>query len=440
MKYGLDTGLKNSKKWGSVWGPPSLPFLERQIILSDPKSVEYILKTNFENFVKGDWFNTKIYELFGNGIFAVDGLQWKRQRQTASHLFKVKELRNMVNIFSDHGHKLLKILQSKIGEELDFQDIFARVTLDSIGEIAFGVNLGSLKDESIPFARAFNKVQVSIGTRFNNPVVMLAGPFKKFLKSEQELEDGCKVINQFAYDLIQTRKMDSQLEEKTDLLSQYIKMRDEDGQPFSDRYLRDIIINFVTAGRDTTAETMTFVSYLLAQNPRVEAKLMEEIQTTLNGRDPDYETVKSMSYLTAVIDEALRLYPAVPYDPKYALEEATLPNGTIVPKGCTLLWSAYIMGRSEELWDNPMEFRPERWLGENGGIPVESINAIPFQLGPRICLGKNMAYLEMKMVIILLLQKFKLKVVENHPIETIPSVTIYAKYGVKLTIQSRENL
>jgi len=193
-----------------------------------------------------------------------------------------------------------------------------------------------------------------------------------------------------------------------------------------------------TAGRDTTAQTLVFVCYLLSQNPRVEAKLLEEI-ATLGDNEPDFDTVKSLPYLQAVIDETLRIYPPVPYDPKESVKEDVLPNGTVVPQGCQVTWSAYVMGRDEKLWDNPLEFRPERWTGQNGGIPIESINFIPFQNGPRVCLGKAMAYLEVKVVLIMMLRKFRFEHVPNHKVEILPSVTIFAKYGMVMSVHPRKS-
>eukprot|EP01118_Nematostelium_gracile_P006103 TRINITY_DN1952_c0_g2_i1.p1 TRINITY_DN1952_c0_g2~~TRINITY_DN1952_c0_g2_i1.p1 ORF type:complete len:503 (+),score=120.94 TRINITY_DN1952_c0_g2_i1:62-1570(+) len=438
LKYALDTWLFKTQKYGSVWASPLCPGMETYLFSSDPKCNEHILKTNFNNYVKGDRTNMILAPLFGNGIFASDGKHWKKQRQVASHLFKTAELKQMIPVFIKHTDKLIELLEQNNNRDHDFQDVISRVTLDSIGEIAFGIDLGSLNDEMVPFANAFNGLQISVAKRFNNPLVMVLGPLRTlFFPTELTLERDAHIINDYAYSLIRKRRLESSLNERPDLLSRFLMLRDDEGQPYSDQDLRDVVINFITAGRDTTAETTTFVLYLLAQNPKVEKKLLQEIENELHGIEPDFDNMKNLKYLEAVIDETLRLFPAVPYDPKRAVEDDVLPDGTKVRKGTVVFWSAYIMGRSEELWDNPEEFRPERWLGENGGIQVDSINAIPFQLGPRICLGMNMAYLEMKIVIIKLLRRFKLEVPSDFKLNLIPSITMFSSTGVKIHVKSR---
>jgi len=218
-------------------------------------------------------------------------------------------------------------------------------------------------------------------------------------------------------------------------------MEDDDGEKFTDKFLRDIVLNFLIAGRDTTSETLTWCSYFLAKNPRVEAKLVQEIVET-HGYDkiPDYDSVKHMPYLTAVIKETLRIYGPVPFDPKAAVEDDVLPNGYKIPKGSSVTWTGWAMGRLKHVWDEPDEFRPERFLGDssaNGGKEIDPYHWIPFQAGPRVCLGMSMAYLEVKVMLVRLLQKYHFQNLPNHPIHFTASVTIFATYGSKMTFQHR---
>jgi len=331
----------------------------------------------------------------------------------------------MLNIFKN---------ASNTNEILDIQNIFARCTLDSIGEIAFGYDIGCLKDESVPFSNAFNLLQNCVAERFYNPLYEI---WPLLVPSERKIAPSLRVIDDFAFDLIAKRKKQD-LSERTDLLSQYMKLEDENNQPFSDEYLRDVIVNLLVAGRDTTASTLTFCFYLLSQSPRVEAKLLQEINETLHGDEPNYDNIKDMKYLHAVIEETLRIYPPVSYDPKCAIQDDVLPNGTRISKGTVVYWSAFMSGKSSLLWDEPYEFRPERWLGENGSIPVEAINAIPFQAGPRVCLGKAMAYLEIKLFLILLLQEFHFELAKNFVLQFERSIVLSVRNGMKMGICRRK--
>lgn len=122
-----------------------LPFRKGQIVLiEDPDLVEYILKTNFLNYEKGDFLRDLFRDFLGDGIFNSDGENWKKQRATASHLFSIRELKSMVEVFTKHGKSVVDILLNLPNDQVEIQDLFQRYTLDSFGEIALGVDIGSL--------------------------------------------------------------------------------------------------------------------------------------------------------------------------------------------------------------------------------------------------------------------------------------------------------
>jgi len=234
------------------------------------------------------------------------------------------------------------------------------------------------------------------------------------------------------------KKTDPMLQEKTDLLSRYLLLKDENGEPYSEKYLRDMILNIMIAGRDTTAQTLSWCFYLLSQNQRVQQKLREEIQNQLHGDSPNIENLKPLKYLQAVIDETLRMYPPVPIDPKSAVNDDVLPGGFVVKKGMIVEWNAWILGRHPDYWDNPMEMRPERWFGENGGKPIPKGNQppfIPFQYGPRTCLGIQFAYVEIKAVLCSIFQAgLELKLYPSPPVEVQSAITLTARHGMPMTV------
>ena len=193
------------------------------------------------------------------------------------------------------------------------------------------------------------------------------------------------IINKFCYDIITERRRDNNADGRTDLLSRYIQM----DQDFSDIYLRNVMINLLLAGRDTTSQLLIWSLYMLSKNPEKEAKLAQEINSTLNGELPNYDNTKSMPYLKAVLDETLRLWPPVPLDRKTAVQDDVLPSGVKVKKGTILVWNLYAMGRMEEYWNRATEFLPERWLSEETKTKTEAL-FIPFMYGPRQCLGQKM--------------------------------------------------
>lgn len=429
-----DLFLEATRQHGTTW-TAHIPGQPPTLMVVHPREVEHILRTNFHNYVKGPNFIARMGDLLGDGIFNSNGHQWKHQRQTASHLFKTRLMRSMIDVFVEHGQKVLDKLDAlSPTDAIDIQDIFFRFTLDSIGQIAFGKNIDSLH-KPVRFAKAFDFAQHAVNLRFFNPCWRLS------FFQERELSAALKLLDEFAYSLIEERKTVpvEDLEQRTDLLSLYMRLEDHEGKPFSDKYLRDIIMNFLIAGRDTTAQTLSWLTYLLASNPKELEKVVAEVDAVLAGGVPTYDSVQHLSYLQACVDETLRLYPPVPGDPKYAVNDDVLPDGTFVPAGTTVSWLAYTMGRYEKFWDNPEEFTPSRWF-EADGVTRKKLMPflhIPFQAGPRTCLGQRMAYLEVKTMMSLFLQHYIPNLVSGQTITYKWTITLPAKNGIKVFVEKR---
>jgi len=315
---------------------------------------------------------------------------------------------------------------------LDMQDLFQRFTLDSIGEIAFGVELGSLHQD-VTFSKSFDIANEATFQRFFHPLYKI--PYFPS-KWEKDLRKAVNEVNEFSNRVIAERR-NSNFSERTDLLSRYLSSLDTDGKPFSDTYLRDIVLSFIIAGRDTTAQLLTWSFYLLSQNLDKEAKLIEEIDRTLNGSLPDYNSIKNMPYLEAVLNETLRLWPPVPFEQKVPTEDDTLPNGVFIPKGTIILWSNHVLGRLKEYWDNPEQFQPERWFNEKGTKIPKPAAFIPFLAGPRSCLGQTMAMMEAKILTCLILQKYQLRLFPGFEVNYTITITLKAKDGMKMNVIRR---
>jgi len=391
---------------------------------SDPKNVEYILKTNFENFEKGPIFLSNMRDLLGDGIFNADGKLWSTQRKTASHEFSVSRFRTyMTEVFIKHALELCSHLDGRIAahnaKDVDLQRLFSKYTLQSIGEIGFGCDLGCFKDGEVcdvPFEKAFDAATHFSGDRWLRPW----WPLQKRLNlgPEAELRAAVKVIDSFSYDVIRQRRSLSTevLSTRCDLLSRFMQLQEEESsdETTKDRHLRDIVINFILAGRDTTSNALSWLFFSLGKNPEVEATLRARIKESIGEEQPTFESVhvSKLPYLHAVITETLRLYPSVPSDPKFTVKDATLPSGHFLKAGSQVAYNAYSMGRRESIWGpDAAEFKPERFItfnteGEPQFVKPSPFEFAAFQAGRRTCLGIDMAYLEMKIVVAMLLQKY----------------------------------
>ncbi|KAI9490196.1 cytochrome P450 [Zychaea mexicana] len=412
---------------------------------------EQTFRRNFENYIKGPEFHGAMNDLFGNGIFNANGADWKYQRKTASHIFNIK---NFQNQFTDVFLEEIEYMSEKIwnpavekNEVVDFHDIMFKFTLDSFILLGFGVQLNALgSKEKVPFAAAFDEAQKNTFQRFVNPIWPVTEKIQKLLMPwKPSMNEHLNVVDTFAREVTEKRREEiARGEEKKDLLSRFMHARNAQGELLSNTELRDIVLNFVIAGRDTTAQALSWTFYLLMNHPRVEEKLCQEINEhmtdqVMNDAPALYDVIKNMKYAHAVFYETLRLYPSVPLNQKYALNDDIWPDGTHIRKGDYILWSPYSQGRIEQNWGPTAgQFRPERWLTPDGDLRRESQGQWPaFHAGPRVCLGQHLATLEAIVAITFLLKRYKFKMVPGQTIGYQVSLTLPMKDGMMVTVEKR---
>lgn len=245
-------------------------------------------------------------------------------------------------------------------------------------------------------------------------------------------------VNNFMRNFVQERRSEVakgvDFSGRTDLLSRFISAKDNEGNPmFSDQYLLDILKNFLIAGRDTTAICLTWTFYLLALHPEVEQKLLKEIETVVDD-EISYEKLNNLKYMKRVIDEALRMYPPVPLDFRCTIKDDELPSGYKLPAGTKVVYPAYAIHRLPQYWNDPHVFNPDRWENDT----VKAFQFVAFHGGPRICLGQNMAYEEIKVALCTLLPHFKFALVDPSSVQYYVSVTLPARNGVHVHVIPRD--
>ncbi|KAF3789900.1 Cytochrome P450 94A2 [Nymphaea thermarum] len=398
-----------------------LPFGSCLIATANPSNVQHILKTRFHAYPKGSTFYSTLYDLLGDGIFNTDGESWKTQRKISSHEFNNRSLRKFIDtaIWSEIAGRLLPLLCSAAAEQriLDLQDVLQRFGFDNICKVAFGFDPGCLDPSRPPsdFVVAFDDAVRLLGKRFTT-VFPIIWKMKRVLRvgSEKQLQDALAIVNGFAEKLVRERKQQQQancMAENSDLLGRFISSSDD----ADEKFVKDMVISFILAGRDTTSAALTWFFWLVSRHDRVEDEILKEL-SAIEREVLGFEEVKEMNYLHAAICESMRLYPPVPSDSKQAAEDDILPDGTVVPKGAIVAYHPYAMGRIESLWGKDWEeFRPERWLQKDDGgaegkwrFMAEDPYKYPvFQAGPRVCLGKEMAFIQMKSVAAAVLRRFR---------------------------------
>jgi cytochrome P450 len=435
------------------------PFVE--VFVNDRAGIKHVLKDDFNAFTKPAAGRDFLFELLGrfigkNGIFVLShgtGLgqarleaahaRWYSQRKTASKIFTKSAFSNlMMETFLDKGAIMRATLLRDAGREVDFQKLSFNFTFDSISRIFFGRAVDTVSGrDTDAYAQAYDnahRAMVNIYLKYATAWVSAqeALPFPlgtlgteessfslamwavlRFSPEGRDFARQCEVLQRGTREILAQAKVDPKLAQRRDLLANFLNS----GEELTDQDYCDIILNFIIAGRDTTACTLSWLVFELACNPDAQARAKAEVDRVLQGREPTYELVNQMPYLSACMQEALRLHPPVPEDFKVCSRDSTLPDGTRVPAGTKVSYSNYGLARSTALYTDPRAFKPERWIDTAGGlIELDEYQQPIFQSGNRICLGAAMARTEVRALISQLLMA------DQH------------STGVKFTISDRE--
>ena len=412
------------KPW--AWSTP----MSTQLIITDPEDVKHAFHKNAENYTHGKR-KERFEELLGDGIFNSDGSIWKQQRTMASHMFTKSQLDFMETVFVRNADKVCARVGTHADEKTvcDIQKLMYCYTFDSINEIAFGRAVNSLggNEKDLLFQKSFDDSQKVCILRFVNPFWKIHRMLN--IKVEREMKQHLKVIDSYLYEVIKEKMSDRESTEQN-LVTMHITQCEIDGNTYTASDLRDIILNFTIAGRDTTASASTSMVLELLKHPECMDRVVNEIK--------EVDTVNNMHYLRAVFQETLRLHPSVPLDSKTTTNKDVLPSGTIVRPGVQLSFHPVAFTRNPKLYPDPNAFKPSRWLNEDGTCkPYEQFHYPQFNMGPRICLGRHMAAVEALTIISSLLSEFKLRLVPEQELKRCFSPVLMFSDGLMVEVERK---
>ncbi|KAK7029845.1 cytochrome P450 monooxygenase [Favolaschia claudopus] len=384
---------------------------EDRIVTCDPAHIQRIFATDFEGWEKGDNFRSSMGAVFGTGVFTSDGDLWKFHRQMTRPFFSRDRISNL-DIFSRHSEDALSIIKSTQGTPFDYQDLIFRFTLDSAAEFLFSAQVNSLRGDGTTheLGPALSRLQHRMAQRSRTapiwPLLELMG---------DKTRDDLRLVHGFIGPII-----DAALEKKKSLkelggddetlLDELVNVTDDP------KVILDQTLNVLFAGRDTTAATLTFLTYCLATHPLFLTRLREEINAQVGeARTPTYDDIKQMKLLKAAINETLRLFPPVPGNVRYPIKSTTLPSNVpggkpfYIPAKAKVPLTIMTMHKNKEYWGEDADlWDPDRFLDErNQRVISNPFIFLPFSAGPRICLGQQFAYQEISFFIIRLLQTFQ---------------------------------
>jgi cytochrome P450 len=435
-----------------------IPGMRTGIVTGNPADVEHVLRANFANYPKGAHAISMLEDFLGRGLFNSDGDQWLWQRKNASLEFTKRSLRKFVVdvVQAEVAGRLLPLLRRNAnsgGAVIDLQDVLERFAFDTICMVAFGHDPCCLADGGVmaearsEFMHTFGEAQDLIVGRFLEPIEV-SWKIKKWLNvgTERRLKKAIADVHAFAMDIVRARRQSASRDDdddRDDVLSRFVASADH-----SDEALRDIVLSFLIAGRETTSSALTWFFWLVSSRPDVVSRVADEVRAvrestgTRPGEPFGFDALRGMHYLHAALTESMRLYPPVPIDSQSCAADDTLPDGTHVGAGWSVTYSAYAMGRLAAVWgEDCAEYRPERWLGDDGAFRPESpFRYTVFHAGPRMCLGKEMAYVQMKSIVASVLEEFVVDVEKDSAggvPEHVLSVTLRMKGGLPVQVRRR---
>lgn len=391
----------------------------------DPKNIQAVLATQFKDFELGTPRRTSLNPLLGSGIFTTDGQEWSHSRSLMRPQFTRDQI-SQLDLEERHVLKAMRALP--VGKNgwtavTDLQPIFFRLTIDSATEFLFGDCIESQEaamksGQDYEFSYHFDKAQWYCAQRGRFEKLHWIVDTKESHESNKYVHDFVDRYVQAALEVAKNEKNNgsnsSVADEEKGSEGPYVFLHALARTTQDPIELRSQLLNILLAGRDTTASLLSWTMMLLARHPAVFDSLRQTIVETFgtfaNPNPISFAGLKACQPLQHTLNETLRLYPVVPVNRRIAVRDTTIPRGggpdgslpVFIPKGFSVSYNTHILHRRKDIWgEDAEEFRPERWQGRKPGWDY-----IPFNGGPRICIGQQFALTEAGYVLVRLLQRF----------------------------------
>lgn len=400
--------------------------------VTNPDLITQILKSR-DAFIKSRGFRA-LHTLLGNGLLTNEGDSWFRQRRLAQPAFHRSRIEGYGDLMVSYSQQMLSNWASNESGEAeqeprDIHTDMMRLTLNIVMKAIFNQDVSTGEAETIAHALDVTMNWFDSKRRQNFLI------WEWFPRPENiRYRNAVSAMNDTIYSIIRQRHESG--EDPGDLLSMLMSARDEDdGSGMSDLQLRDEIATLMLAGHETTANALSWTWMLLSQNPDAEAKLHAELDEVLADRLPTTADLSHLPYTNAVIRESMRLYPPVSLLGRESVKDTEI-GSYLIPKGCVIIISQWVMHHSSKYFANAEAFQPERWLGDLEKQLPRGVY-FPFGDGPRICIGKGFALMEAVLILATVAQQYRLTLVPSHDIVPQPSITLRPEHGVQVTLHKR---
>jgi len=390
--------------------------------VSHPDGIQRLLQEQHRSYAHWPDDNANLRALLGHGLLINEGETWRRHRGLAQPAFHRQRLGGLVDTVAEAVAEVARRWErcAASGELVDVRAEMGRLTLAIVTRALYSMDASDQAD--------FIGQSLSRAIRHVAHWQML--PFKTPALANRRFLATVQALDRVVYDVIEQRQRDGR--ERNDLLAMLMEARDESGAGLSAQELRDEVLTFLLAGHETSALGLTWTWYLLAQHPAAERRLRAEVVQALGGRAPVYADLPRMPYMAKVIQESLRLYPPAGTMGRCALADDEI-SGYPIPAGSVVFFSQYVTHRLPAYWPNAEAFLPERFdEGAATGRPRYAY--FPFGGGPRQCIGKHFALMEMQVALALLAARFRLAPVPGYAVDPRPAMDMYPRRPMMMRV------
>ena len=370
-------------------------------LLNHPACIEDVLVRQSLVFVKGRGYQ-RATRLLGTGLLTADGSLHRERRRVAQGAFHRQRVEALAPVIVGHAARRREVWTSHA--PVDMAGEMRELTLTIAGETLFGADLSTWADD---IARA-----VTLALSPMDGLLAIVAPPAQTRRARRDLDAVIDAI-------VDTRRGASGAHD--DLLAMLLDARGEVSRA-SERQLRDDVLTFLLASHDTISHALTWTWLLLAAHPDVDTRLGAELANVLGARLPEAGDVPSLVYTRAIVAEALRLFPPAWVIVRRASEACRVGN-VDVPAGAVMVASPFVTHRDSRFFDQPLQFRPERWTMEDQA-PRPRLSYFPFGAGPRACIGEGFAWFEATLVLATLAQQWRFVRSSTRPVEAIARVTL----------------
>jgi cytochrome P450 len=410
-----------------------LPFC-LAFVVNDPSAIKRVLVDNSENYGKDSIQRRILSAGLADGLLGVEGKRWQAQRRTLAPLFARKTILSFTAAMLSAADRLAARWQA-IGRRGPV-DIAAEMTLLTLNVLALTIFSDGISGDPDEFRLAMSAYFESIGRIGVFDLLGISPSVPR--PGRTRLRRTVTYFEAIVDEMIARRqaRLEAANDVPEDLLTLLLRATDPStGKPMSPGEVKSNILTFLSAGHETTANTLTWSFFLLSQSPVWRNRVCEEADRELRG--PRDGLVDRLAVTRAVVEEALRLYPPISALSRMASEADRL-GCCAVPAGSLVVIAPYILHRHQSIWDRPFAFDPTRFL-ERSRERIGRFSYLPFGTGPRTCIGAAFALQEATLVLATLMHRFEMRLSPDAEVWPLQRVTLRPARGLPMQVTPRRS-